>query len=279
MLKQNTFFFKLLACFFLLSISGLVISQEDFRLRESNRNATTTTMEDIQTEIKFGQDVAARVLGRIPLYRNQKLTRYVALVGKAVAMYSSRNEIEFHFAVLDSDHANAYSAPGGYVFITRGALSLMQDEAELAAVLAHEIAHITEKHIVKEFKIKGKDSSQLSGMSRMLGGGSDTARVAFFQAVDQAVKILFETGFKQQDELDADRVATLLLASTNYDPMALKRYLKRIKDNHNQENQKKSTHPATTARLTSLDQVLNDEGLTNVDFPRAQNRFNQYGKL
>ena len=261
----------------LLTSAGIA-SSEDFRKRLHHQANEVVTEDDVMTEINFGRDIGARILGRYPLLQNEEIQKYVRLVGKSLALYSSRPELSFHFAVLDADHANAYSTPGGYVFITKGAIDLMRDESELAAVLGHEIGHITRKHIVREFNIKGSDNSGISGISRMIGGSQDTARVAFSQAVDRAVKILFETGFKQQDEYDADQEAIMLLAATEYDPVSLERYLKRINSKGNKDTQEKMTHPPSSERLGALNQFVRDEGLNNVDYKQARKRFRKYVK-
>jgi predicted Zn-dependent protease len=255
-------------------VSPAAPQAEDYRTRAHSIESQTTTDDDVAAEIRFGKDIAARVLGRVPLYDSPQLTRYVNLVGKAVAMNSSRPELEFRFAVLDSDQVNAYSAPGGYIFITRGALALVRDEAELAAVLAHEIAHVTEKHIVREFNIRADDDSSLAGLSRLIGGSQDSARVAFAQAVDKAIEVLFQRGFKHQDELDSDRIATLLLAFSGYDPLALRRYLGRVNDlKGDKAKAVGTTHPPSSERLSRLDTLIAAEGLGTLKYPRAEMRF------
>src|SRR6266568_6059463 len=91
-------------------------------------------------EADIGRVVAARVLATYPLLKDVKLQEYVTLVGNTVAAYSTRPTLEWHFAVIDTPIVNAFSAPGGFIFITTGALQQMNSEAELAAVLGHEIA-------------------------------------------------------------------------------------------------------------------------------------------
>lgn len=265
--------------FVLLFTITSTIASQNYRLRSHQQAFNVTTDDDIRSEIEFGQNIAARILGTMPVYDNEKLTRYVNLVGKSLAANYTRPEIQFHFAVLDIEKINAYSAPGGYIFITRGAIRQMKDEAELAAVIAHEIAHISEKHIVNEFKIRGKDESTVSGVTRIVGGSGDSARVAFAQAVDKAMNVLLKTGFKHKDELDSDTVATLLLAQTGYDPTALIRYLKRIKKyTEKNANKKTTTHPATDERLNEIQALLDAEGLANIGLPRGQKRFETYVK-
>jgi len=264
-----------LASFILIYSSFCKAESINFRLRSHQLHyQNTTTVDDVRAEIRFGQDIAARILGKIPLYDDDKINRYVNLVGHTLAQFSSRNELKFFFSVLDSPEVNAYSAPGGYVFITKAALQVMQDESELAAVLAHEIAHITERHIVKEFNIKGMDRSAISSLSQIIGGNQDTPRIAFYQAIDQTMSVLFDKGYKQQDELVSDKIATLLIATAGYDPMALQRYLTRIQElsEDSQINELK-THPPTEQRAISLNLLIRNEKLAQLHYPTAKKRF------
>jgi len=257
-------------------------ADKNFRLRLHQNNADINTLSDIDTEVKFGKTISARILGQFKEYKNEGLKRYVNLVGKSLAMNSSRDEIEFHFSVLNADFINAYSAPGGYVFITKGAIKAMRDEAELAAVLAHEVAHITRKHIVNEFKIKAADDSATAGLSNLLGSSSSSAKVAFSQSVDNAVNMLINKGFKKEEELDADKEALLLLAATGYDPSSMRRYLKRTKHiikKTQSRTKHKPTHPPTSKRIKSLKRIAKQEGLNRLKLPRANARFNKYVRL
>lgn len=258
--------------------SSSVADENNFRMRANHLEINENTEEDVDAEVRFGQSISARILGQFPLIGNQSLNTYVNLVGKSLAMHSSRDDIHFRFAILDTDFINAYSAPGGYVFITKGAIDAMQDEAELAAVLAHEIAHITEKHIVKEFKIKGKEKGATAGVSRLIGSSKGSAQAIFSKAVDNAVNKLFDEGFKQKDELSSDHVALLILANTGYDPTALARYLKRIKSTAYKphDSNQKTTHPPTDKRIQTLKELTEQENLQALNFPKAKSRFETY---
>lgn len=262
-----------------LSLPASSIADEtNFRARAHHLETNNNREADVDAEIRFGQSISARILGQLPLAVNQKLNTYVNLVGQSLVMNASRDDIDFRFAILDTDFINAYSAPGGYVFITKGAIFSMQDEAELAAVLAHEIAHITEKHIVTEFKIKGEDKGAAAGVSRLIGSSSGSTKAIFSKAVDNAVNKLFEKGFKQQDELNSDSVALLMLANTGYDPTALARYLKRIKSitDKTLDSTQKPTHPPTDKRINTLTELTEKEKLHTLNFPKAKSRFETY---
>ena len=258
-------------------------AEQNVRRRAHAVNSNEFEATDIKAEVAFGREVAARILGREQPHDHAGLTRYVALIGQALAANSGRPELTFYFAVLDSEQVNAYSTPGGYIFVTRGALKQMQDEAELAAVLAHEIAHVQLRHIVTALHIRGKETnSVMTWMSVLTGGSADTAKVAFFQAVDQATNLLFEEGFNIRDELASDRVALMLLANTGYDPEALRRFLTRTGSadvppaSAPAEPAGKRTHPSSTERMTALDDALRTQGLTDLHLSRRPERFTAY---
>lgn len=247
----------------------------DARTRVS---ADVTTLRDIQADVEaetsFGSDVAARLLGEYPLVDDPQLNHYLNLVGNAVASRGSRPELTYHFALVQSDSINAFAAPGGYIFVTTGAFRILQDEAELAAVLAHEVAHVNQKHIVKELGVRGFEATPEAGISRLLGGSSDPARMVFAQAVDRAVEILFKSGLKQQDEFEADHLGLLTLAFSDYDPRALSRYLKRIQSlSGDRLDALSKTHPSFAARLRALDKLLKQENLGQLDGATGQSRF------
>ncbi len=265
---------RLLTLLWLTLISfnpALLAAEDNHRLRSHHLKNNLQTDEDISTEISFGRDVAAKLLGRIPLYKDPKLNRYLNVLGTSLALHSGRPELRYYFAVLDSDYANAYSTPGGYIFVTRGAIEKMRDEAELAAVLAHEIAHVNLKHIVKQFDVKADDSTSLSGLAQLIGASKNSARVALQQAVDKAVELILQKGFQHEEEHESDQFAVLLLADTQYDPKALLRYLRRLNENERAS----STHPATPQRLLQMESLLREEALMDFKGYIAKKRFTQ----
>jgi len=251
---------------------NLYAGQQEWRQRASEKS-TEIAASDIEEEIRFGREVAARILARADLYSDDALNRYLNLVGKALALNSARPELEFRFAVLDTMEINAYATPGGYVFITKGAIAFMKDESELAGVLAHEISHITGRHIIKEFGIKGTEDSPMAGLARLIGGGTEASRVAFYQAVDKAMDILFKDGYKRTDEAEADRNAVMITALSGYEPSALSNYLQRLKTIKGQNTEVLDrTHPPYDERTALIKKTIKDEGL-EISGQNFQERF------
>jgi predicted Zn-dependent protease len=246
---------------------------ENWRERVSSE-WTDTAKDDVAEEIRFGREVAARMIGRFSLYDNPRLMKYVNLVGHALALNTNRPEIEFHFAVLNTDEINAYAAPGGYVFVTRGAVMKMQNESELAAVLGHEMAHINERHVVKELNIHGAEGSATAGLARLIGGGTESARVAFYQAVDKAMDMLFKSGYGREDEIQADKGAVLLCTLSGYDPSGLARYFDRISAEKGKATETiDKTHPPFADRIAWLKDMIAKEGIDTASLKNYQERF------
>lgn len=269
-------------CFILILsiclLPAITLAAEDFRTRKSAADMIIKE-DDVKAEIQFGREVAARILGRYPLNYDEQLTRYTSLVGKSIALYSSRPEIEFRFGILNTDSINAYASPGGYIFVTRGALREMKDESELAAVLAHEIAHVSERHVVKELNIYAAEDSPIGVFARLFGAAGDPAKVSFLKTVDKAMEILFERGYKMEDEREADNIGVILLRLAGYDPTALKRYLERIKEIKGEGMRVMNTHPSFDKRLKGIDDTLRKEGLEGLNYPARNERFIENVKI
>jgi predicted Zn-dependent protease len=236
-------------------------ARENWRERISEEEVITAS--DIAAEVSFGREISARILGRYKPYDNPALIKYVSLVGLSLARSTNRPELEYHFMILDTREVNAYAAPGGYVFITKGALQLMKDESELAGALAHEIAHVTEKHVVKELKIKGTDDSAVSGLAQLVGGSSESARAAFGQVVDQGLEMIFKNGYKREDEMQADKSAVSISALSGYNSIGLAKYLDRISSMPEKipEPKDDQTHPSFAARIAQINDVIAKEGI------------------
>jgi len=248
--------------------------EQAWRQRVPSGQGNGSTSDDVLEEVRFGREVAARMIGRYGLYQNDQLTRYVTLVGLTLANNANRPELSYRFAVLNTSDINAYAAPGGYIFVTRGAMEKMQDEAELAGVLAHELIHVNERHVVRELGIRATEDSAASGLARMIGGGSETARIAFSQAVDKAVDILFKTGYKREDEVQSDKGAIMLCAVAGYDAAGLARYFERVSAAKGKSTEVlDKTHPLYDTRIALLKETMAKEGIVSGNYKTQKERF------
>lgn len=198
------------------------------RLANTGMNVYNGTREvSAQEEVALGAGVASHLLGAAPLLQDAKVQAYVNQVGKWVALQSERPELTWHFAVLDDNELNAYAAPGGYVFISRGLLLTLRSEAELAGVLGHEIAHVSRKHhlnlMTKQTWWDGvKDVGGL--VLDKNGGtvpGTDPRWTEYGLKAAKGFMEVYARGLDKNDEFEADRVGVVLAARAGYDPFGL----------------------------------------------------------
>ena len=179
----------------------------------------TFTDEEEQT---IGADVSTKVRQRFGVVQDPAIHKYVTLVGMTLAKSSERPDLPWTFIVLDTDGVNAFASPGGFVHLTRGALGLIQNEAELAGVLGHEIGHVTRKHTINALR---KNSAV------KLGTSAASNRSSFLGSVGNAVySNVLENAYDRGDELDADKVGVDLPQKAGYDGKALGTFLQRLAD-------------------------------------------------
>lgn len=212
-------------------------------------------------EYYIGRGVAAQILGEYKPLNDEALNRYVRTLGTAVALASDRPQtfIGYRFQVLDSDEVNAFAAPGGFIFVTRGLVKLASSEDELAAALAHEVAHVNLKHGLKTIKAARLTTafSILAGTAAQSYTGEQMQRLtqAFEGSVDDIAKTLVVKGYSRDKEYEADRKAEEFLRRAGYDPRALPRLLAKL------EHAKKGvgllkTHPSPESRVARLADVV-----------------------
>src|SRR5690606_3693560 len=208
-----------------------------------------------------------------PVLNDPTLQAYVNRVGSWVAQHSDRPDLPWRFAVLDDADINAFAAPGGYVFITRGMLARLTSEAELAAVVGHEIAHVTEKHHLGAIRKQAR--TKLLGMAATVAmeeKGHDSEQVA---ALVNGAKTIYGKGLDRRDEYEADRLGVVLAARAGYDPYALPAVLQtldRINPQSSELGLLFKTHPAPADRLAELDSAMRGQ-LDQLGGATVENRF------
>ena len=208
-----------------------------------------------EEETKLGEAVSERIRQRYGVVQDEAIHKYVSLVGRVLAQASTRPGLQWRFVVLDTDGVNALAAPGGLVHITRGALSLMKNEAELAGVLGHEIIHVTEKHTIKAIQ-KGK-MVQI-GADETVGSSG-----VFNKLVDKATDVVM-AGFGRDEELEADHKGVVIANTVGYEPNGLKIFLTTLADRNKASTEKQglfASHPEMTERLEKLDKTVKDNKL------------------
>lgn len=251
LLRRTSFWFALIMSPWLAGLPGCatnpVSGQSDFVLISEEQ------------EIALGRQYHPQLLKETPIYDNAELAAYVQRIGAQVAAQSHRANLIYRFTVLDSQDVNAFALPGGYIYITRGLLAYLNSEAELAAVLGHEIGHVTARHSVRQQSTAtatGLLGAVLAGATGVQGAGN-LANIASTAIV---------RGYGREHELEADRLGAEYLARSNYDPQAMLRVIQVLKNQESFEIQRAkeegreprayhglfSTHPANDQRLKEV---------------------------
>jgi len=163
-------------------------------------------------EIQLGRTNDAKIKKQYPVYENAVLQAYVDRVGQQLAKHSHRPSLTYHFTVLDSPEVNAFALPGGYVYITRGILAYLNSEAELAAVLGHEIGHVTARHAVRQHS-----AATTTGILGSIIGAATGTQNLFNDTFGHA----FLSGYGRDHELESDRLGAEYLARSGYNPQAM----------------------------------------------------------
>ncbi len=224
-------------------------------------------------EITLGEGIAANLLGAAPMLNNPAAQQYVNRVGRWLTLQTERPDLPWQFGVLDDNDVNAFAAPGGYVFITKGLLAQMHSEAELAGVLAHEISHVLRKHHLQAIK-KGARTELLADLANdaIKTNGADPR----FSKLVSAGTEVYARGLDKDDEYDADRLAAVLAARAGYDPYGLPAVLQTLQSLNPADSNVAlmfKTHPALAQRLSLLDQEMGEQFVQQESQPALAPRF------
>lgn len=258
-----------------------VMTEEQAKSLGRASKAVAKTFADITPEQEYyiGRAVAATVLKTYKPYQNKKATRYLNLVGQTLAAASDKPETYggYHFMIMDSDEINAFSAPGGLVFVSRGMLRLCENEDDLAAVLAHEIGHVQHQDGLKAIK-----SSRLTSALTILAaegaksfGGEELAELtdAFEGSIGDITSTMMNSGYARSAERAADESAIVIVKRVGYDPNGLVEMLKEMKKQLKPGGADfAKTHPDPDDRIKDIENIMGRYSAVSVP-PVRQKRF------
>jgi len=211
-------------------------------------------------EEKVGEIAAARILGAAPLVDVLPAQKYLNLVGNTIVQ-STESSYRWRFGLIKTDSVNAFATPGGFILVTVGLVKQLENEDELAFVLAHEAAHVLRKH---HYRVVLRQRLAETAASNLQAASGDSASTALSQASAQ----IYARGLDKSSEFDADRLGVELMAKAGYDPAAtigvLER-LQKLKGNDPRAELLFSTHPSPAERLdallnTNMDTLLRPSG-------------------
>ena len=200
-----------------LLTSGCARTQ--YNLATSRQEISFTSTDQ---EVEMGRAVARKVQKELTVVADEEVQQRVRTIGERLVAVCDRKDLVYTFTVVEEQSPNAFSLPGGYVFVNRGLVSATRNDDELAAVLAHEIAHVAARHAVKRYEtMLGAQLVQLATLAATRHGASSPQGVGLaMQAATLA--------YARQDELDAERLAVRYLKAAGFDPKAALTFLERL---------------------------------------------------
>lgn len=219
------------------------------KAQQQKQKLDDLTISD-QEERQIGEDVSQKIRTRFGVVQDAAVHKYVTLVGAMLAKQSERPDLDWTFIVLDTDGVNAFASPGGLVHITRGALALAKNEAELAGVLGHEIGHVVRKHTVNAIR-KSKAVA--------MGTEAASSRSSFLEKyANKAYEMVLENSFDRGDELDADKVTVRLTQQSGYAAASFADFLARLNERNRGQAERNglfASHPETEERIGKVKQM------------------------
>lgn len=200
-------------------------------------------------EVTLGKEMSVEVAKQYPIYNNAAVTAYVQAVGNKIVQHCDRTDIAYHFAVINKNEANAFSLPGGYVYVYTELMQDADDEAEFAAVIAHEVAHVAARHSTERLT----DEYGYQFIAGLVLGDNPNATA-------KLISDLAATGgflkYSRDDEHEADQLGAKYLYAAGYDPQAMVDFLQKLKTLEASEPTKFETwlmtHPTTSERLARV---------------------------
>ncbi|MEQ1602871.1 MAG: M48 family metalloprotease [Methylophilaceae bacterium] len=222
-------------------------------------------------EIQLGRKITGNLLGAAPLVKDEALQKYVNQVGRWVASQSERADLPWHFGVVESNDINAFAAPGGYVIITKGLYRKLENEAQLAGVLGHEISHVVKKHQLKLLQKTQLLDFGARLLSKKLGNENQTVEKIIGSGAEVCARSL-----DKEAEFEADRMGLVLATRAGYAPFGLPEVLQSISQITRNDGSVAllfKTHPAPDDRLVSLGNAIGSK-LDNIKADKTlENRF------
>src|SRR5918995_584630 len=209
-------------------------------------------------EVQLGQEMDVQVRREMGLYDDAALQRYVESIGMRLARASERPALPWHFAVVDEPAINAFALPGGYIYLTRGILPFLDNEAQLAGVLGHEIGHVTARHSAQQYT-----QATTAGVGLTLLSIFVPEARPFQGMAEQALGVLF-LKHGRDDELQADRLGVQYTGKTGWNPGGVAGMLQTLQRLDEATGSRKgvpnwlSTHPAPADRVQQVQRFIEE---------------------
>lgn len=241
-------------------IAGIEGSAEMAESIMTSAESIEKATEDISPEQEYyiGRAVAAQILSKYELANEPELENYLNQICGALVINSERPTLYrgYSVGIIDTDEINAFATSGGHILVSRGLLNCVTSEDALAAVLAHEIAHIQLEHSLKAIKTSritdAITKTTFATMSVLSEGEFQEFTDIFGDVVDEIVASMVDSGYSKSQEYEADETALEIMAATGYNPLAMNDMLNVLKQNQKSKSGFSVTHPSPDDRLKNL---------------------------
>ncbi len=213
--------------------------------------------QNAREEAKIGESYDKMIRQMFGVVENEKLQRYVSEIGKKLLVNIDDPEFQFHFTVLDEPAINAFAVPGGYVYVTRGMLAYVDNEAELAAVMGHEVGHVIGHHTYKQMQKSLGDSLLIfAGLGASVATGQGANSTVAWVAASQTLSQLNRLGYGRDLEMQADEFGLLYSYDAGYDPRQMQKLFRTLQFKERVSGQEyhgfAATHPDTIERIGKI---------------------------
>lgn len=271
--------------------TGKKISEQSKKIE-----AAAETEFSPEEEYFIGRSVAASILCTYSVYENDQVTSYVNKILQTLVLNSDLPSVfnGYHAVILDSDELNAFATPGGHILVTRGLVQNAGSEEVLAAVIAHELGHISKEHginaiktsrvnsavkdlgltVLDEYKEAAREAEDNKGndfFEQKMNEALRKLEDAFEDMISESIDTLVNSGYSQVSEFEADEAALYILADSEYNPLAMNEMFQMLKANTKKDSTGfGKTHPKPETRQKKLQSVLNKIPLYDTDPVRTE---------
>ncbi len=211
-----------------------------------------------QQEVALGTQYAAQVDSQLPIIHDAALQRYIDILGDSIAHVTDRADLEWHFAIVNTDVVNAFALPGGFIYVNRGIIEHADKMDELAGVMAHEIGHVVKRHSVKQMQ-------QAQGANVGVALACILTHVCESQAGQEAINLggtLVFAKFSREDEAQADEEGFKYLVKAGISPLGMVSFFQKLLEMEQQSGGSQvpgwfSDHPLTQDRIADIQNMIN----------------------
>ncbi len=219
-----------------------------------------------EDEIEIGREVAAEIEAEYGVYQNSAKKKRIANIGQQIVPHCDRPHLTYHFTILDTDEINAFAAPGGFIYVSRGMLEFIQSDDELAAVIGHEIAHVAQRHSAETIEAIVLTQMAAEALLAEQPDLADIYETEIGQISTQMAALLLFNGWSQQQEFEADKYGTIYMARAGYRPRAVIDMFRRMQARFEPEDpgmaeQLLLTHPPFENRIEWVEETIETHGL------------------